>query len=121
MDPPYVLLDSETRDSIANRVAREVPPTKQTGAALFWNAKSKQLEIYVASESAFYSLAGAPLGSIRPPTAPDATVIKSYRVDPATGAVIPRETVQTPRWRVKPGYGFNSKTRSRQPRQRHWS
>jgi hypothetical protein len=26
MDPPYVLLDSETRVSVAGRVAREVPP-----------------------------------------------------------------------------------------------
>ena len=110
MDPPYLLLDSETRASIANRVAGEVPPSKQTGAALFWNAQSKQLEIYVAGEGAYYDLAGKQIASIKPPIVADASVTRSYRIDPTTGAVVLRERMQAPRWQVKQGYRFDAAT-----------
>jgi hypothetical protein len=110
MDPPYLLLDSETRNSIANRVAREVPPSKQTGAALFWNAQTKQLEIYVASEGAFYGLNGKMLAAITPPSIQDAKVVRAFRIDPDSGAVVVRESVEVPRWRLKRGYRFDSKT-----------
>ncbi len=110
MDPPYLLLDSETRSNIAARVAREVPPSKQTGAALFWNSQTKQLEVYVASEGAYYSLAGQLLASINPPVAANATVISGYRIDPATGNIVQRQSMHTPRWQVKSGYRFDSLT-----------
>jgi hypothetical protein len=109
-DPPCLLLDAETRDSIANRVAREVPPSKQTGAALFWDAQTKQLEAYVASEGAYYDLTGKLLASIKAPVVPDATVTRSYRIDPTTGAVVLRERMQAPRWQVKAGYRFDAAT-----------
>jgi hypothetical protein len=110
MDPPYLLLDSETRASIANRVAREVPPSKQTGAALFWNSQTKQLEIYVAGESAYYDLAGKLIASITPPIVADATVTRTYRIDRTTGTVVLRESVHSPHWRLKPGHRFDSLT-----------
>ncbi len=110
MDPPYLLLDSETRAGIANRVAREVPPSKRTGAALFWNAQTKQLEIYVASEGVFYNLAGKTLAAINPPKVASAKVTTTYRIDKATGAIVPQETLQTPSWQVKRGYQFNRLT-----------
>ena len=110
MDPPYLLLDSETRSSIATRVAREVPPSKQTGAALFWNSQTKQLEVYVASEGAYYDLTGKLLVAIKAAVAADATVIRSYRIDPATGGIVARESMHAPRWQLKPGYRFNSLT-----------
>jgi hypothetical protein len=110
VDPPYLLLDSETRSSIANRVAREVPPSKQTGAALFWNAQAKQLEIYVASEGAFYGLNGKMLAAISPPAVDGARVLTSYRIDTATGTILSQESLQTPKWRLKRGYQFNRLT-----------
>jgi hypothetical protein len=110
MDPPYLLLDGETRDSIATRVSREVGPNKQIGAALYWNGQTGQLEVYVASKGAYYDLSGKLLASITPPVVADATVTRSYRIDPTTGTIGLRETVQAPRWQVKPGYRFNSAT-----------
>lgn len=110
MDPPYLLLDSETRSNIANRVAREVPPSKQTGAALFWNSQRKQLEVYIASEGSYYDLAGKLLASITAPVATNATVVRSYRIDPVNGGIVSRESVHAPRWQLKSGYRFNSLT-----------
>ncbi len=110
MDPPYVLLDAETRDSVAQRVAREVPPSKQTGAALFWNSTSKQVEVYVASEGSFYNLSGKLVEAIAVPKVAGAVVTQTYRVDPATGAVVTQEKVQAPRWQLKLGYQFDKKS-----------
>jgi hypothetical protein len=110
MDPPYLLLDSETRDNIAQRVAREVPPSKQTGAALFWNSQTRQLEIYVGSEGTFYSLAGKVTAAIVPPVVKGATVKRRFQIDGATGAVVEEQTMMVPRWQLKPGYEFNSQS-----------
>jgi len=110
MDPPYLLLDSETRSNIADRVAREVPPSKQTGAALFWNSQTKQLEVYVASEGSYYDLTGKLLVAINPPVATNTTVISGYRIDPVTGGIVTRQSVHAPRWQLKSGYRFNSLT-----------
>jgi hypothetical protein len=109
-DPPCLLLDAETRDSIAQRIARDVPPSKQTGAALFWNKETKQLEVYVASEGAFYDLAGKIITTIKPPTIPDSKVTKSYRIDPATGSVLAQESMHAPSWQLKAGYKFDRLT-----------
>jgi len=110
MDPPYVLLDSATRDSVANRVAREVPPSKQTGAALYWNSETQQLEVYVATRGTYYNLGGNVLATITPPVANDVTVTTSYGIDRTLGTVVSRDTVKAPHWQVKPGYRFNSST-----------
>ena len=58
IDPPYMLLDAQTRAAIKGEVLFEVPTNKQTGAAVFFNAATHRLEIYVASEDAFYDLNG---------------------------------------------------------------
>jgi hypothetical protein len=111
-DPPYLLLNVETRDRIAQRVAGEVPPSKQSGAALFWNSQTKQLEVYVASEGMFYDLTGKALVAIAPPVVKGATVTSTFRIDPQTGAVVTHESVQAPRWQLKPGYQFDRLTGS---------
>lgn len=110
IDPPYLLLDAETRDSIAIRVAREVPPSKQTGAALFWNYETKQLEIYVASEGAFYDLAGKNLLTIKQPVVDGQTVTTTYRLDRATGEVLEQDAVKSPVWQLKKGYKIDQTT-----------
>jgi hypothetical protein len=110
IDPPYLLLDNETRASIADRVGREVPPSKQSGAALFWNSQTRQLEIYVASEGAFYNLTGKLITAIAPVFVKGATVTRTFRIDAQTGTVVERDRVNVPRWQLKPGYKFDSQT-----------
>lgn len=58
VDPPYLLLDRETRESVAAKVNKEVPVEKMGGAALFFNKNTKRLEVYVAEDRAYYSLNG---------------------------------------------------------------
>jgi hypothetical protein len=91
-------------------VAREVPPSKRSGAALFWNSQTKRLEIYVASEGAFYDLNGKILAALGPPAIEGATVTRTFRIDPQTGTVVTRETLRVPRWQLKAGYRFDSRT-----------
>ncbi len=110
MDPPYLLLDSETRAGIARRVAREVPPSKRCGAALFWNNQTKRLEIYVASEGSFYNLAGNLITNITPPAIAGAVVSRHLTIDSETGNILTNETQRVPRWRLKRGYRFDRVT-----------
>lgn len=58
VDPPYVLLDRETRASVKERVLREVKPEKQGGSALFHNKDTGRIEIYVAETDLYYSIDG---------------------------------------------------------------
>jgi hypothetical protein len=60
-DPPYVLYNKETRESIKNRVAKEVPEDKQSGAVLFWNGATLQFEIYLPFKGEFRDILGNPL------------------------------------------------------------
>ena len=57
-DPPYVLYNSETRESIKERVAKEVPSDKQGGAVLFWNGETLQFEIYLPAKGEFRDILG---------------------------------------------------------------
>ena len=110
VDPPFLLLDAQTRTAIAQRAAREVAPNKQTGAALFWNSETKRLEVYAASEGAFYDLTGNLLTNITPPTVAGAVVVQTFLVDPETGNVVTNQSVSAPGWHLKPGYQFNRQT-----------
>jgi hypothetical protein len=110
MDPPLLLLDAETRARVAQRVSREIAPSKQSGAALFWNSSTKRLEVYVAADGAFYDLAGNLLANITPPSVAGAAVTTTYRVDGVTGQVVADDSLHAPRWRVKAGYQFDNKT-----------
>ena len=110
IDPPFMLLDAETRAGIARRVAREVAPSKQNGAAVFWNNETKRLEIYVASEGAFYNLSGNLITNIVPPSIAGVAVSQRFAIDPDTGQVITKQSQQAPRWQLKAGYGFDRTT-----------
>ncbi len=57
-DPPYVLYNKETRDSIIERVAREVPEDKLDGAVLFWNSDYLRFEVYLPAKGEFRDLQG---------------------------------------------------------------
>ncbi len=109
-DPPYVLYDKQTREQIINRIKREVPPDKQNGAALFFNADTKRLEVYIAREGKFYDLQGNvthTLSRVEPAT----TTYEDFRyLDKRTGKI---ETWQKPvenRYRFRRGFTLNDKT-----------
>lgn len=42
-DPPYVLYDQQSRTEVVERIQDEVPPDKQSGAALFFNKETLTL------------------------------------------------------------------------------
>lgn len=106
VDPPGLLLDATTRAAIARRTAREVPPAKATGAMLFFNAATKRVEVYVASEGAFYNLDGKLITNITPPAIAGQSVT-NYMIDADSGDVTPQISYRVPRWQVKDGYRFN--------------
>ena len=57
-EPPYVLYNKETRESIKERVAKEVPDDKLDGAVLFWNGEGFQFEVYLPGKGEFRDLMG---------------------------------------------------------------
>jgi len=67
-DPPYVLYNYETRESIVERVKEEIPPDKLDGAVLFFNGEKLHMEIFLPAEGEFRSLSGELLESIKPIT-----------------------------------------------------
>jgi hypothetical protein len=109
-DPPYVLYDKQTREQIIDRVKKEVYPDKQNGAALFFNADTKRLETYVASEGKFYDLQGNVTYAM-PKIEPATTIYEAFHyVDRQTGMV---ETWQIPvqdKYKVKKGFTIDKKT-----------
>jgi len=58
IDPPYVLYDNETRQSIIERVAKRIPRDKWDGAVLFWNGEDLRFEIYLPSRGEFRDIQG---------------------------------------------------------------
>lgn len=62
IDPPYMLFDLQTREDIVQLVNEKVPLEKRTGATMFFNSTTNQMEIFVASEGKFYDLSGNLLG-----------------------------------------------------------
>ena len=57
-DPPYVLYNKETRESIKRRVAKEVAGDKLEGAVLFWNGETERFEVYLPAKGEFRDLQG---------------------------------------------------------------
>lgn len=109
-DPPYVLYDKQTREQIIDRVKKEVYPDKQNGAALFFNADTKRLETYVASEGKFFDLQGNVTYTM-PKIEPATTTYEAFHyVDRQTGMV---ETWQIPvqdKYKIKKGFTIDKKT-----------
>ncbi len=58
VDPPYVSFEMETRKSIAERVAKEIPKEKQNQAIQFWNEETNQFEVYLPTKGEFRDLQG---------------------------------------------------------------
>lgn len=58
IDPPYVSFEMEARESIIERVQREIPEEKLNQAILFWNEETDQFEIYLPIKGQFRNLQG---------------------------------------------------------------
>lgn len=63
-DPPYVLYNRETRESIKERVAKEVPENKLDGAVLFWNGEEMRFEVYLPARGEFRDIQGNLLAKV---------------------------------------------------------
>lgn len=57
VDPPYMMFDLETRDSI-KALANKVPDEKKGGSMVFLNSATKKLEAYIPSDDKFYTISG---------------------------------------------------------------
>ena len=51
-----MLYNNETRESIKERVAKEVPDDKLDGAVLFWNGEDLRFEVYLPERGEFWDL-----------------------------------------------------------------
>jgi len=56
MDPAFVLYDSETEADVKTLADKVVGNEKKTGAVLFYNQTSGQMEVYMPTENQFYQL-----------------------------------------------------------------
>jgi len=108
-DPAYVLF-RETRAGTIERIAEHVPPGKQGGAAMFFNSETKKLEIYVASEGAFYDLRGKLLEALPAVVPPRTQYEDVFYLDPQTGQVKSWKKAILDRYVVKDGYELDRKT-----------
>jgi hypothetical protein len=57
-DPPYVLYDNENRRKIIDRVMEEVPTNKLSGAVMFFNGETSQMELFLPDKGEFRSIDG---------------------------------------------------------------
>jgi len=110
IDPPYILYDLQSRNEIVERVKKEVPLDKMGGAALFFNAENKRLEIYVASEGKFYDLQGNCVHKLSKAEAPGTEYEKEYYIEPSTGLVKVHQKAIMYKCKVQDGFELDKKT-----------
>lgn len=110
-DPPYVLYNYETRQSIVARVSEEVPPDKLEGAVVFFNGETSKMEIFLATKGEFRDLDGKLLASVDPITE-TFEVEDQYYFDQKTGKVKKYKVRKVPgaRYRMKYDYKLDEKT-----------
>ena len=109
IDPPSVLYDPETRESIAQLASRTITPDHADGALLFYNRDTGQLEVYKMSEGVFCSLSGEVLETLPRPNLPRAEDVSSYfRFDRRTGRIVEGQRLKRSQPRVKRGYKVDS-------------
>lgn len=109
-DPPYVLYDQQSRQDIIDRINLEVPPEKQSGAALFFNKETKRLETYVASEGKFYDLQGNLVHSIAVDQTSPVPYETIYYLDRSSGQVKSRQKTIPKKYVLKEGVELDKKT-----------
>lgn len=108
-DPEYILLDCMTREGIIEKAYKDIPPSKQEGAMLFFNKEDKKLEIYVQSEGKFYNLGGEVVSTCQKKCQTKAT--KVYLLDRTTGEIKIKDLLTKPRnYKLKNGIHLDSRT-----------
>lgn len=110
LDPAYLLLDVQQRQTVIEQVQREVAPQKQGGAALFFNKDAHQLEVYLPSEGKFYDLNGAVVHTLPAIAAPTTQRKAAYYLDGSTGQVKSWAKPIRNRYQVKSGYHVDEGT-----------
>jgi len=102
-DPPYVLYDYQTRETIIEMIKKEVPPSKLNGAVIFFNGEAQSLELFLPLKGEFRSLDGKLLEKVDPITK-TFEVERKYYFDEEDGEVKSYEVKkETKRYKLKPG------------------
>jgi hypothetical protein len=110
IDPPYLLCDKQTRQEIIEKVRKEVPPEKQGGAALFFNADNHQLETYVPAEGKFYNLSGTVVQTLPAVIAPATQYKPWYHLDRESGQVKSSPKPVSNKYQLKSGCRLDEAT-----------
>ena len=110
IDPPYLLCDKQTRQEIIEKVRKEVPPEKQGGAALFFNADNHQLETYVPAEGKFYNLSGTVVQTLPAVIAPATQYKPWHHLDRESGQVKSSPKPVSNRYQLKSGCRLDEAT-----------
>ena len=85
-DPPYLLFDTETRASVAERVRQNVPTEKLNGAVLFYNADAGRMETWVPTTGEYRDLTGLVVYTDKPVVKTFPAVTK-YALNRTTGEI----------------------------------
>lgn len=110
-DPPYELFWSETRQSVVDRIKRNIPADLLDGCALFYNEEADQMELYLPAKGEFRDLQNNILDRITP-IIETFKVVDKYYLDEDTGEVlcIKVPNSQNKKYRLKSGYRLDGKT-----------
>jgi len=109
-DPMYTHHTSETRQSIIDRVAIEVPPSKLNGCVQFFNGNTGMMELYMPSTGEFKDYAGNLLEKITP-VEPTYEYETKYYYNKFVNKVMPMELEkQDNTWQIKDSYVLNEDT-----------
>ena len=104
------MYEQKSRDDIITYVKTEVPPDKQSGAAMFFNKDTKKVESYVASEGKFYDTEGNVIHQLDEVVEPTTKYETVYHFDKATGQIKSTQKAVEDEYRIKTGYSLDSKT-----------
>jgi len=109
-DPPYEVFWAETRQSVIERIKRNVPPEFLNGCALFFNSERGEMELFLMDKGEFRNLQGNVVHRIDPITS-TFPVKKKHILDSQTGEVISIDVpVTRKKYRVKKGFSLNRDT-----------
>jgi len=102
-DPPYILYNYETRQSVIDRIKREIPPGKLNGAVMFFNGEADRMELFLPIKGEFRTLTGELLDTVDPITE-TFEVETRYYFDSDTGEVRSHEIPKKQKYNLKPDH-----------------
>lgn len=86
-DPPYEVFWAETRESVMDRIKRNVPPMYLNGCAIFYNSEADRMELFLPSKGEFRDLQNNVLETVDPIPAAFPTK-KTHVLDTQTGRLL---------------------------------